>query len=517
MRKPRLIYYNDSRHYMMYRYDPPLSLHRLRQPVDELLGTGVDMLAFGLASGETYLHDSRVGYRWGQTVKRHNSGVMWWRAAENLNRAIEAGYDPLKVVVDRAHEKGMQVICSMRMNTPGHRDSESQYSVGRLKWERPELLIGEEDPDNPATATAADYAQAGVREDKLAVIEEVCDRYGADGFEFDDSMRVFFKPSQVRQNTPILTQFMRDVRSLLDRIGKKRGEELIFAARAHTSEEANLAVGMDVRTWLSEGLVNLVVPHYDGTVVDTNPWLGWLAEAAHEASAWVYAPVVTDPYDDRHHRTTAEMYRAASTNYRAGGADGLYLSNLSWPHTAGEYMILREMGDPDIHARKAKHYILGPQLPDDGKLHIKRHIPVTLEEGVTARVPVYVGDDLDSARADSELEGVTLEVRIVQTCPEDRLSFRLNGEELSLDEARVSTYYGGLVSYSAQRFGPPQRINTHYWYEFPLPLELARQGENDVEVTMDRHFKALTADRVLQNVEVRIAYKEPPVPIQGQM
>ena len=35
MRKPRLIYENDARHHLLYRYAPPLSVHRLRQPVDE--------------------------------------------------------------------------------------------------------------------------------------------------------------------------------------------------------------------------------------------------------------------------------------------------------------------------------------------------------------------------------------------------------------------------------------------------------------------------------------------------
>ena len=60
MRKPRLIYYNDARHYLMYRLDPPLNRYQLQSPVDEILGTGVDTLAFGLASGATFLHDSRV-------------------------------------------------------------------------------------------------------------------------------------------------------------------------------------------------------------------------------------------------------------------------------------------------------------------------------------------------------------------------------------------------------------------------------------------------------------------------
>ena len=58
VRKPRLIHHNDSRHYSMYRCDPPMSLHQLRQPVDEVQGTSVDMLAYGLASGATFGHEA---------------------------------------------------------------------------------------------------------------------------------------------------------------------------------------------------------------------------------------------------------------------------------------------------------------------------------------------------------------------------------------------------------------------------------------------------------------------------
>ena len=520
MRKPKLIYYNDARHYLMYRYDPPMSLHRLCQPVDEVLGTGVDTLSFGLASGQTFLHDSKVGLKWGERIRQHNHGAMWWRAAENLDQALKAGHDPLKVVVDRAHEKGIQLLCSLRINDAASPSGDNLYMVGGLKFEKPELMIGEDDPDRPGAASAMDFAKSEVREERLQVIEEVCDRYGADGLEIDDYIRVFFKPGEARKNTPVLTNFMSKVRDLLDRIGRKRGEQLMLACRVHHMEEANLAVGMDVRTWLSAKLVDLVIPCSGGpetSLVDTNPYARWLVDAAHEAGAWVHAMVGRTPYDDRYHVPTLEMYRAALVSGRAAGLDGLYMADLPWPHTAKEYMILREMGDPDICARKPKHYILGPHGPGDTRFQRRRYLPTALEEGQPARAVIFVGDQLDSARAEGALAEVKLGVRIVQTCPQDRLSFRLNGLRLCLEEARAETYYGGLVSYMAARSGLPERIDTHYWFEFSLPLDLVREGENQLEVTMEHRFNALTAERVLQSVELHIAYDDPPVPVQGQM
>ena len=523
MKKPNLIHYNDGRHLHFYLYDPPPSLHRMRQPVDELVGTGVDMLSFGLATGQAFLHDTQVGDRFGERLKEHNSGLVWWRAATNLAEALKAGHDPLKIVVDRAHEKGIKVLGSLRINDGGSPDEEG-YNIGRLKREHPDVIIGEEDPENPATANALDFARPEVREERLAVIEEVCDRYGADGIEIDDYIRVFFAPSQVRQNTPILTDFIREIRDMLDRVGKKRGDELYLAVRAHRSEEANLAVGMDLRTWLTEKLVNIVIPHPDGPAMETDLSLGWLPEAAHESGAWVYVKPIQLPYDDRYHKTTIEMYRAASLNYRAAGADGLYLSDLHYPRTEREYLVMREMSDPDTHARKSKHYFVAPKSSDSyyspAKYEQPRYLPVTLVEGVTAKVPISVGDDLDSAISDGELERVTLGVRVEQTCPEDRLSFRFNGREFSEDDAKVSSYYAGLVSYAVVKQSGqqlPERILTHYWFEFDLPLDLPRRGENEVEVTLERHFRPLTAKRVLVTVEVWTVYKNQPVGNGGQM
>ena len=105
MKRPRLIYYHDSRHYLMYRFDPPMSLHQLRKPVDDLIGTGVDTLVYGTGMGQTFLYDTKVGNKFGENAMPHNSGLVWWRAAANLASALERGLDPFKIIVDRAARK----------------------------------------------------------------------------------------------------------------------------------------------------------------------------------------------------------------------------------------------------------------------------------------------------------------------------------------------------------------------------------------------------------------------------
>ena len=66
MQKPRLIYYNDAHHFHGKRIEPPVSIHMLQWPVDEVAGTGVDLLVLGLGYGDVYFHNSKVGRVIGQ-------------------------------------------------------------------------------------------------------------------------------------------------------------------------------------------------------------------------------------------------------------------------------------------------------------------------------------------------------------------------------------------------------------------------------------------------------------------
>ena len=151
------------------------------------------------------------------------------------------------------------------------------------------------------------------------------------------------------------------------------------------------------------------------------------------------------------------------------------------------------------------------------KFVVERPLPAQLNEGAPARALVYVGDSLNTAREDSVLEGVTLGVRIMQRCAEDRITFEFNGQELPVDSARIRSYYSGMVVHAAHRWGLPQRIWTHDWFDFDIPPDLLREGENELKVTLDRRFPGLTAKRVLHQVELRVDYNEPPVPTQGRM
>ena len=58
--RPRMMFYHDGRHPLIYMYEPPMQKEEFEAAVDELVGTPVDALMFCLGDGRTVLHDTKV-------------------------------------------------------------------------------------------------------------------------------------------------------------------------------------------------------------------------------------------------------------------------------------------------------------------------------------------------------------------------------------------------------------------------------------------------------------------------
>jgi hypothetical protein len=93
MQKPRLIYYNDAHHFHGKRIEPPVSIHMLQWPVDEVAGTGVDLLVLGLGYGDVYFHNSKVGRVIGQK-KEVWENYIDWRIMRMVEEAAKLDTDP---------------------------------------------------------------------------------------------------------------------------------------------------------------------------------------------------------------------------------------------------------------------------------------------------------------------------------------------------------------------------------------------------------------------------------------
>ena len=161
MRKHRTIYFNDARHYYLFVFEPPMRLEDARVPIDEVAGTAVDTFVYGVSRSDGLFYPSKIGLQFGGD-RRPFRHAHEWRAWENMQSLIARGLDPLTVLVNRAHEKGMDFFASLRMGGYGGMAPEHALATGGRGFFHPE-----------------------VRDHQYAVLKELATQYAVEGVELD--------------------------------------------------------------------------------------------------------------------------------------------------------------------------------------------------------------------------------------------------------------------------------------------------------------------------------------------
>lgn len=506
MDRPRLIHYNDAHHFHAKRLEPPASRHLLHWPVDEVLGTGVDLLVLGLGYSDVFFHQSAVGRVVGQG-KEVWENYIDWRIMRMVEAAQELGTDQLRAVIERGRETRLKVFPSLKLQDsarPGHERS------GQLKEQHgAAVCIG----DAGRAEWCYDYAQAAVQEDKLALIGEVLEGYRADGLELDFCFdNFYFKRDEIQKNAPLMTEFVAKVWRLAEEIGARQGRKIPLMARVHLTEKDNLAVGLDVAAWVRAGSLDWVVGQDANVLVDPSIQAPWLAEVAENAGAAAYYRPPRRIYDERVGLPSIEMYRALSQTLAWQGYAGMYLGYMPWPFAEREYQILREMAYPQAHARRDKRYLLPPREGAIGEATCtpERQVPEPLLAGETVALDIWVADDVESARRDGEMRPAILTLRFAFFCIEDEIEMRFNGRVLSRAEAEVSDERALTIPLQlagGMAVQAPLGFSAH-WFRFRLAPEEIRRGVNRVEIEVKRLEARAGFVRSINGAEILLRYKD---------
>ena len=490
MRKQRTMYLDDARHYYLYVFEPPMTMEEAWLPVDQVAGTAVDTFVYGVACGGLF-YPTKVGSQFG-AVERTASGpystmmsrspfygASTWRAWENMKCLMQRGLDPLEVLVDRAHEKNMEFIASLRMGTL--------------------------DPSNPTHMGSQGGDMLGHREVRdllFSIVEELVCEYDIDGVELDFSAPPaswdLFRREQARENIPLLTELVHRTASM---VGSKQNRHLAVGAKVFPTEEMNLDRGLDVRSWLGQGLLDYVVPaaFYYPLELDPDLPLDWVVEAAHANDTAVYPPLppFLNSGSGAGHReyATINMFRAAAANYLDRGADGLLTCFLPWPLGPDQRALLTELGDAESLRKGDKHYSLRKRNEDADRVGCE-YVTLPLEvpfgrPGELHKIPFYISDDID--RETQRIRRLVLKLIVAELVTADRLTVLLNGASLE-GERCLRSPRPGVSPYSAQVL------------EFDLTEVRPRKGHNVLSVSLDERPPGLEAGITVEGVEITIEY-----------
>ncbi len=344
------------------------------------------------------------------------------------------------------------------------------------------------------------YALPEVRARYLEVVEGACRRYDLDGVELDWCRHsMFFKLGEQRRNTPIMNDFVHQVRQTLDHFGERRGHPILLAVRPPDSIQLSLSAGLDPETWARNHWVDLIIGG-SGLMPYSIPIQEWV-RLGHRYGIQVYGcldrlvqPFRTgrpkfDHRDPELEDDVASDYTAvdaASHRFWEEGVDGIYL--FDWhthhgPTDPKDYGTVPRVGDPKALVGKNKLYAIDPDRPSKTR-NIPGQLPrvLTTQSGSNSvRFALTIVDEPDSVAT------ATVLTQWKDATDGGRATWKLNGRPISNPQPSSPK---GYISPETSRQYTEAGYGLGFqkeagWLSFKVDPLTLRKGNNALELTVD--------------------------------
>ena len=419
-----------------------------------------------------------------------------------MDALLAAGHDPYGIIVTILKEAGIAVVPNYRVND--HHGSPS----GWTGWEREHKawslgkdtgawktfkVVGDRGWREIGDLRQMDYAVEEVRQRRLAIVSEVVARYPVDGLQLDFGRSAPFLSEPKREKARYLTQFVRDVRAMLDEAGRQRGQQLVLAAAVPWDIAFCEREGLDIKQLIGEGLLSYVCPG-EWFYVDYNmPFSEWRAltrgtgcKVYPMTMACVSSTTAVTPgkrvwLGDDNQSFDPPKIRALAESAYSQGADGIMFYNL-YVRSYGKtyYPHLREWIDPAKIPSMSRHYFYARRLKylpteyysfglPDGYVpgEVEAFTPFRLDHvGHQFEYQFLFGSDLGTSTA-------AFQFKLRNLVAADEVSVSLNGEKITAED---------IIFRSCQ---PPNAPAFRFAvWQAALGKPPLRQGENVIQVRL---------------------------------
>jgi hypothetical protein len=475
--------------------------------VKQVVNTQVDTICYCTGGGGVFwAHQPKVGEVLGQWVEEgHDAYVKQMR--DTLIALKKEGTDPLAVVVDYGHKNHMEVFWSCRMNNP--ECSFAPWGRSAKKRNNPALIMGVPEDwkkypltDARAWYTLSDYENPEVRDDLVATIEDVCQRYEIDGIELDFIRHPLFfrpnlegEPAEPRQ-VAMMTDMVRRMRVVTERESLRRGRPILVTVRVPLSVESCMNIGLDIRTYLEEDLLDILIAGQDYIQMAVASSLKDMVDLGHQHHVPVYALLVPPkPYD--RYRYDNRAWWGAAMNRWYWGADGIYLFNL-FPSEPDERF--SQLGSVETLKGRDKIYAIDNPAQEDVLGTFKMvmvgldRLPITLTaQEATARLPV--GEDIVTNTPPGKTVSTLLRLRLAGMAQGDTLQVAFNGHPLTV---------AGPVE-------PLAATPANAWFHIPTDPKLVKAGYNTIVLQL-KTSRTGAAPVVVDALDLVVSYTDSATP-----
>ena len=508
--RPRRIVYNDDG---CHGVSGTKAEDWLACRVKQVTGTQVDTICYCTGGGGVFWsHQPKVGEVLGAWVEEgHGAYVKQMR--DILIAMKKQGTDPLAEVIEHSHKNNMEVFWSYRMNNP--ECSFATWCMSKRKREHPEYIMGVKadfkkypHTDPKAWYTLSNYECPEVCDHIVKIFEDVCRRYDVDGIELDFIRHpLFFRPNMdgkpvEPRHVAMMTDMVRRIRAVADRESMKRGRPILVSVRVPLSEKSCLDIGLDIRAFLEEDLMDIMIAGQDYIQMSVASSLKDMADLGHKHQVPVYALLVPPkPYD--RYRYDNRAWWAAAMNRFYWGADGIYLFNL-FPTKPDERF--GQLGSVESLKGRDKIYAIDNPAQENVLGTFKlvmvgpNRLPITLVPDKYAVAKLPVGEDIVANTPAGKTVSALLRLRLASMVRGDTITVKFNGQRLA-------------------ETGPVKPLDakpSSAWFHIQVDPKLVKPGYNLIALRLNEKHSDKTP-AVLDALDVVVGYTDKkPAKSQGQ-
>jgi hypothetical protein len=294
------------------------------------------------------------------------------------------GVDIVKLIVKESHRRNIEAFWEYRINGADRETDLGTPARIPLKDQHPEWLV-----DGGWWGPGLwNYAVPEVRARGVTILRELAENYDLDGINLDCGRHPPFLPiGQQWEQREAMTDFVRQVRLMLQEVAKRRGRPFLLSVRVADTVPGCHFDGLDIETWVKQNLVDMIIIGTRSIQVD----LAGFREITRGSHVKLYPCIDQHHSPQFYHQVGIEYLRGIAANWWHQGADGVATFNFwnelpemaprlvgdaygdddyrrsLWPMSGGESVharAYRELGDPAGLARLDKVFVVARRYDD---------------------------------------------------------------------------------------------------------------------------------------------------------
>lgn len=259
----------------------------LRRMADQYAEAGARAVVWGCGNNLAWSYTPEKQEAWCDRVPTGDPHLQ--KLADRQRAWLQAGTDPLAVLLERARVRHLPVLAGFRLNR-------FMPKFGMESWFKanPHVALSEASCPMYANTFSANLALPEVREHFVENSMDVVERYEVDGLHLEFMRAIPFFERDEPDKVGHMKEFLQMLRRELDRIGMHQGRRLELSIWCGTPQNYQVIRkglfppefcelefhGIDLSAWIAEGWVDRLMlstwsggPGKRGLPVDLSPWV----------------------------------------------------------------------------------------------------------------------------------------------------------------------------------------------------------------------------------------------------